>query len=89
MNFGSILLPLFFLSVVQIADAQSLTDYINNAVNNNIGNTFDSINQAPNNNNNSPSGNDTGSKSTTTTTTTNGPGNSNFTTTTMKTNSQY
>jgi hypothetical protein len=89
MNFGLILLPIFFLSVVQVAHAQSLTDSINNAVNNDIGNTFDSINQAAKSNINSLSGNDTGSQSTTTTTTTTSdPGNSNSTTTTMKTNSQ-
>ncbi len=86
MNFGLILLPIFFLSVVQVAHAQSLTDSINNAVNNDIGNTFDSINQAAKSNINSLSGNDTGSQSTTTTTS--GPGNSNSTTTTMKTNTQ-
>ena len=79
-------MPIFFLSVVQVAHAQSLTDSINNAVNNDIGNTFDSINQAAKSNINSLSGNDTGSQSTTTTTS--GPGNSNSTTTTMKTNSQ-
>ena len=89
MNFGLILLPIFFLSVVQVAHAQSLTDSINNAVNNDIGNTFDSINQAAKSNINSLSGNDNGSQSTTTTTTTTSdPGNSNSTTTTMKTNSQ-
>ncbi len=87
MNFGLILLPIFFLSVVQVAHAQSLTDSINNAVNNDIGNTFDSINQAAKSNINSLSGNDTGSQSTTTTTS--DPGNSNSTSTTMKTNSQY
>ena len=86
MNFGLILLPIFFLSVVQVAHAQSLTDSINSAVNNDIGNTFDSINQAAKSNINSLSGNDTGSQSTTTTS---GPGNSNSTSTTMKTNSQY
>ena len=64
MNFGLILLPIFFLSVVQVAHAQSLTDSINNAVNNDIGNTFDSINQAAKSNINSLSGNDTGSQST-------------------------
>jgi hypothetical protein len=90
MNFGLILLPIFFISVVQVAHAQSLTDSINNAVNNDIGNTFDSINQAAKSNINSLSGNDNGSQPTTTTTTTtaHGPGNSNSTTTTMKTNSQ-
>ena len=89
MNVGLILLPIFFLSVVQVAHAQSLTDSINNAVNNDIGSTFDSINQAAKSNINSLSGNDTGSQSTTTTTTTTSdPGNSNSTTTTMKTNSQ-
>ena len=89
MNFGLILLPIFFISVVQVAHAQSLTDSINNAVNNDIGNTFDSINQAAKSNINSLSGNDNGSQSTTTTTTTTSdPGNSNSTTTTMKTNSQ-
>jgi len=87
MNFGLILLPIFFLSVVQVAHAQSLTDSINNAVNNDIANTFDSINQAAKSNINSLSGNDNGSQSTTTTTSS-GPGNSNSTTTTMKTNSQ-
>ena len=87
MNVGLILLPIFFLSVVQVAHAQSLTDSINNAVNNDIGNTFDSINQAANNSNNSLPGNDTGSQSNSTTTTTTGPGNSNSTTMTMKTNS--
>ena len=85
---GLILLPLFFLSVVQVAQAQSLTDPINNAVNNDITNTFDSINPASNSSSNSLSGNDTGSQSTTTTTTTSGPGNSNSTTTTIETNSQ-
>ena len=90
MNVGLILLPIFFLSVVQVAHAQSLTDSINNAVNSDIANTFDSINQAPNSSNFSLPGNDTGSQSnTTTTTTTTGPGNSNSTTATMKTNSQY
>ncbi len=88
MNFGLILLPIFFLSVVQVAHAQSLTDSINNAVTKDIENTFDSIDSTSNNTGNSPSGNDTGSQSTTTTTTTSGPGNSNSTTTTMKTNSQ-
>ena len=66
MKFVLILLPIFFLSIVQVAHAQSLTDSINNAVNNDIGNTFDSINQAANSNSNSLSGNDTGSQSTTT-----------------------
>lgn len=89
MNFGLVLLPIFLLSIVQVAHAQSLTDSINSAVNNDIANTFDSINKVSNSSNNSLSGNDTGSQSTTTTTTTNGPGNSNSTTTTMKTNSQY
>ena len=90
MNFGLILLPIFFLSVVQVAHAQSLTDSINSAVNNDIGNTFDSINQAAKSNINSLSGNDNGSQSTTTTTTTtSGPGNSNSTSTTMKTNNQH
>ena len=78
---------------MQVADAQSLTDSISNAVNNDTANTFDSINQASNSSNDYQSGNDTGSQSITTTTTTatstSGPGNSNSTTTTMKTNSQY
>ena len=89
MNFGLILLPILLVSIVQVAHAQSLTDSIHSAVNNNIENTFDSIDRTSNNSNNSPSGNATDSQSTTTTTTTtSGPGNSNSTTTTMKTNSQ-
>jgi hypothetical protein len=88
MNFGSILMPILFISIVQVAHAQSLSDSINNAVTNDIENTFDSIDSTSNNTGISPSGNDTGSQSTTTTTTTSGPGNSNSTTTTMKTNSQ-
>ena len=89
MNFGLILLPILLVSIVQVAHAQNLTDSINSAVNNNIENTFDSIDRTSNNSNNSPSENTTDSQSTTTTTTTtSGPGNSNSTTTTMKTNSQ-
>ncbi len=90
MNFAFIILPVLFISLVQGAYAQSLSDSINNAVINDIENTFDSIESTSNKTNTSPSGNDTGSQSTTTTTTTSttGPGNSNSTTTTMKTNSQ-
>lgn len=90
MNFGYIILPILFISLVQVAYAQSLSDSINNAVTNDIENTFDSIGSTTNNTSNSSSGNDTGSDSTTTTTTTSmsWPGNSNSTTTTMKTNSQ-
>ncbi len=88
MNFGFILMPILFISVMQVAHAQSLSDSINNAVTNDIENTFDSIDSTSNNTGISPSENDTGSQSTTTTTTTSGPGNSNSTTTTMKTNSQ-
>ena len=65
MNFGIILLPILLISVVQVAHAQSLSDSINNAVTNDIENTFDSIDSTSNNTNISPSGNDTGSQSTT------------------------
>ncbi len=88
MNIGFILVALILIPVVQVAHAQGLTDSINSAVENNIGKTFDSINQASNSNSSSPAlgnDNDNGSQTTTTTTTTSGPGNSNSTTTTMKT----
>lgn len=88
MNPSYLLLGLFLLPIMQIAHAQSLTDTINNAVGNNIKNTFDSINQGSNNSGNTTSGAGNDSQTTTTTTTTHGPGNSNSTTTTMKTNSQ-
>jgi hypothetical protein len=89
MNVSYILGALILISIIQVAHAQSLTDSIQNAVNNNIENTFGSIGQASNNSNNSAPVNGNGSQSTTTTTTTtSGPGNSNSTTTTMKTNSQ-
>lgn len=86
MNISYLLLGLFLLPVIQFAHAQSLTDTINNAVSNNIKNTFDSINQASNSSGNTTSGNGNDSQTTTTTTTTHGPDNS--TTTTMRTNSQ-
>lgn len=76
------LLPILFLSIVQVAHAQSISDLISKNVNNKIENTFNSINDSLNKNNNTLIGNGSDSSTTTTTTTfSSGPENSNSTTT--------
>lgn len=85
MNFILILLPILFVSIVQTVNAQSPFDMINESVNDQVENTFDSATDMSNSTNNGQVGN--GSESTsTTTTTTNGPANSNSTSTTTTTN---
>lgn len=79
-------LSLLFLSIINIAHAQSLTDTINKAADNSVANTFGVINNTLNRDNNTHFGTN-GSVTHSTTITTNSPSNSNSTTTTTTTNS--
>lgn len=85
MNFIWILLPVIFISIVQTANAQSPFDIINESVNDQIENTFDSVNDVSNSTDIGQGENNSESTSTTTTTTSD-PTRTNSTTTTMKTN---
>ncbi len=88
MKYVLVILPLLFLTIVQIAHVQSLTDTIIKAANNSLTNTFGGINNTLNSNNNTQFGTN-GNGSNSTTITIMGPGNSSSTTTTTTTNSQY
>lgn len=84
MNFILILLPMLFVFLLQTAYAQSPFDIINESVNDQIENTFDSATDMSNSTNNGQVGK--GSEFTTTTTTnTNSPANHNSTSTTTNT----
>ncbi|MDQ4072981.1 MAG: hypothetical protein M3162_01615 [Thermoproteota archaeon] len=85
MRFSLVLLPIFFLSLIQIVHAQSLSESINKEVEDNLENTFGAINNTLNSSNNTQLGNNSDPNSRTTTITTINP-NSNSTTTTTTTN---
>ena len=85
MNFILILMPILFVFLVQTAYAQSPFDMINESVNDQIENTFDSATDMSNSTNNGQVGNGSEFTTMTPTTNTNSPADDNSTSTSTST----